>query len=128
MMDGFRDCRPAGLLGNPYRVLALFCALGAFGCASSSSPFAFTESLPDAGHHGDDAGLFDASQPPGDAPTSAPSCKVDNRDDNATLVACTQKAPPNSFAPKVKWTWSSPAWKNGDLSQDGSLVTPLVGN
>ena len=49
----------------------------------------------------------------------------DNSSDNAPT--CTSPAaPPNSFDPVIKWTWTEPAAQAAGASWAGSMVTPLV--
>jgi len=83
----------------------------------------------------DDAGNTidtDGDLSPGDANSEfgdgAPvdKCHVppDGTGDNAPMCMM-PPAPPNSFSPKLKWTWDAPPPINGGL--EGSIVTPLVG-
>ncbi len=67
----------------------------------------------------------------GDGAADAPKpvidkCKVPVDELNGGGLECTKSAPPNSFKPVTKWTWTEPM--PAPSSQQGSIVTPLVGN
>jgi hypothetical protein len=57
-----------------------------------------------------------------DSSTPAPlqNCKVD--DDGDAVGECQQQSPPDSFEPKIEWTY------HGHGNENQSVVTPLVGN
>jgi len=73
------------------------------------------------GRPGSDAGSnFDLAMAPVDVCSVPPEATgIDNAGD-----PCTVSAPPNSFTPEVKWSWSAP----GTDGMKGSIVMPLVGN
>jgi hypothetical protein len=80
--------------------------------------------LADAGEK-DGAPLFvpDGAADHSDGDTgSAEQCRVS--ESSGTAPDCTKKAPPDSFAPVLKWSWTIP--NSGGFP--GSLITPLVGN
>lgn len=54
------------------------------------------------------------------------SCKVTD-DGNAVPTQCTQKSPPNSFTPVVKWFYDGPPADPSSI-YSGSFSTPLVAN
>ncbi len=86
---------------------------------------------PDAstdGGLGPEVGFGDVSSPDGEAGPPVDPCHVppDNTSDNAPT--CTQPpAPPNSFDPVLKWSWTD-TQTTGTSFYQGSMVTPLVAN
>ena len=58
--------------------------------------------------------------------TPMAACKVTENNEDA-LPPCTDKAPANSFAPEVQWSWTAPP-ANPNAFISGSFATPLVGN
>jgi VCBS repeat protein len=59
----------------------------------------------------------------GSGGTEPPKCTVDEETEDA-LPPCVEYAPPGSFDPVVKWTWTAPF----DGWGAGSVIIPLVGN
>jgi hypothetical protein len=116
-------------------------AFGAVHCGTSSPPGADpgTSSPPDAGPVGSDGGTADSSTSHGgeggnllgdggviEAATVGDKCHVAPDDSSGNAPTCMQPpAPPNSFDPVVKWTWTEP---DAQVENDspGSAITPLV--
>jgi hypothetical protein len=116
------------------RILSFIFPLAAFGllhCGSSSGRSGFTEGQNDPNKPtgpGFDNG--DAGKAP-DATPVFDKCKVPPDGDNGGGLECTKSSPPNSFTPKIKWTWSPTTGgssSGGSFGTTGSMVTPLVGN
>jgi len=77
---------------------------------------------------GDDGGsvvnLLNDAAPP-DAATTIDLCHVPPDNSTGNAPTCGQApAPPNSFSPVIKWTWTVPA--DGGVAYSGSMVIPLV--
>lgn len=81
------------------------------------------------GGHGGSPDLARAPDPKADLAEPEPiitdTCSVppeiDGQVDSDDAAVCTDSAPPDSFQPKIKWSWTTPDGL-------GSIVTPLVGN
>jgi len=106
---------PTGLAALGLALAALACSgggthggLGGGGAASSSG-------TSDGGHFATGSGSGTGGR--------AMSCTVNEQTGDA-LPACIAYAPPDSFSPVVKWTWTAPFTGYGA----GSIILPLVGN
>src|SRR5262245_47514498 len=89
--------------------------LGAAACAATGAPNHFgtgggggqaQSSTGPGGVGGTDISVGSAAGLGGG--TTGSPCKVQDPNMDNTLPACTDKAPPNSFAPMVQWTWTGP--------------------
>jgi hypothetical protein len=98
----------------------------AIACGSNNDKFHPTD-----GGTGNDAPFnFDGFAPTDGNSDSGPpvdKCHVPPDDTGNDAPTCTQPPqPPNSFDPKVKWTWTAPTGSGNFF--EGSMVTPLVAN
>jgi hypothetical protein len=79
---------------------------------------------PGSGANGQGGGMGTFMETGSTGTSMQPSCKVVENDLDA-LPPCETKAPADSFAPVVQWSWTPPSMGS---AYSGSLTTPLVGN
>jgi FG-GAP-like repeat len=82
----------------------------------------------DGNQFGFEAGFGDVASPDGEGGPPVDPCHVPPDDTSGNAPMCTAPpAPPNSFNPVLKWSWTDPQ-TTGTSFYEGSMVTPIVAN
>ena len=122
-----------GLFSRPALVVlaaALASAAVAQACSASNDSPSDTASGGSGGSGGSTTGTSTSFggglQTDGGTGGVANACKVSDSSGQDAPI-CEKKAPADSFAPQVQWTWTAPP-ADPSAAITGSFITPLVGN